>query len=380
MSVNEYDYVILYDRIYSYEGDKITIGGIQTYLIELALLIQGMGRTVIILQRGFSNFRQEYRGIEFISYNQKIGSLVSFRALASEASKFVKSKGIVIWGNDQTSVKIPDIKTISIQHGITFDIEGIESKIKRKLINTPFYSLYRCAQRLNAIRKFEQSDYHVCVDYNFVNWYRTYRNNKQLSKTRVITNFSPVFDQQPEKNNARLSVVFARRFVERRGVHLFRTVVKRINSERKDIDFYIAGEGPYKQQLELDFGECDNVYFSTFRPEDSLDFHKNKDIAIVCSIGSEGTSLSLLEGMAAGCAVVSTNVGGLTNIVIDQHNGLLCEPNADSLYGALISLIDDEIKRKKLALNAYNTVIDSFNITKWRREWSDMLLFVENKS
>ncbi|MDF7725383.1 glycosyltransferase family 4 protein, partial [Enterobacter hormaechei subsp. steigerwaltii] len=138
--------------------------------------------------------------------------------------------------------------------------------------------------------------------------------------------------------------------------------------------------GPYKQQLELDFGECDNVYFSTFRPEDSLDFHKNKDIAIVCSIGSEGTSLSLLEGMAAGCAVVSTNVGGLTNIVIDQHNGLLCEPNADSLYGALISLIDDEIKRKKLALNAYNTVIDSFNITKWRREWSDMLLFVENKS
>ncbi|BED08166.1 TPA: glycosyltransferase family 4 protein [Escherichia coli] len=379
MNKNKYDYIIIYDRIYSYDGEKVTIGGIQTYLVELALLIQEMGKSVLVLQRGYKQFERQYRNVCFLAENKKVDKLVSFRELASKAVELIKSDGVVIWGNDQTSVKIREIKTISIQHGITFDIEGIENRLKRNLIGTPFYSLYRFAQRFNAIRKFERSDYHVCVDYNFINWYRTYKNNKALKQTKVIPNFSNTYEVIPIKDDNRISIVFARRFVERRGVHLFCQAIKCINSEYDNVDFYIAGEGPYKKKMELDLKGLDNVYFCSFRPEDSLFFHADKTIAVVCSIGSEGTSLSLLEAMAAGCAVISTNVGGLTNIVIDNHNGLLCEPNTDSICNAMRMLINDEDKRKRLAINAFYTIKDSFNILKWKDEWKSMLLNIEGK-
>lgn len=51
--------------------------------------------------------------------------------------------------------------------------------------------------------------------------------------------------------------------------------------------------------------------------------------------------------MAAGCAVICTNVGGMTNIIIDGYNGLMINPDEDSLYKALDRLIEDKLLRGK---------------------------------
>ncbi|WP_420491566.1 glycosyltransferase [Neobacillus drentensis] len=53
------------------------------------------------------------------------------------------------------------------------------------------------------------------------------------------------------------------------------------------------------------------------------------------NLGSEGTSLSLLEAMAAKCAEIATNVGGMTNIILDNYNGLIINPDESELYLAL---------------------------------------------
>ena len=93
------------------------------------------------------------------------------------------------------------------------------------------------------------------------------------------------------------------------------------------------------------------------------------DIAVVPTLASEGTSLSLLEAMSAQCAVVCTNVGGMTNIVIDGYNGTMVNPDSGSLYEAIDALIVDADLRKKLADTAYKTAKEGFSFERWEASW-----------
>ena len=80
-----------------------------------------------------------------------------------------------------------------------------------------------------------------------------------------------------------------------------------------------------------------------------------------------------MEAMAAGCATICTNVGGMTNIVIDQYNGLMVSPEASSLYEALVDLITDENKRKQIANNAKEIVEKAFSYDLWEKRWIEII-------
>ena len=97
------------------------------------------------------------------------------------------------------------------------------------------------------------------------------------------------------------------------------------------------------------------------------------DIAVVPTTGSEGTSLSLLEAMASGCAVVCTNVGGMTNIVLSGYNGLMISPEEDELFDALATLIEDASLRARLQSNAYTCAKEAFSLKRWQDCWEKVI-------
>lgn len=73
--------------------------------------------------------------------------------------------------------------------------------------------------------------------------------------------------------------------------------------------------------------------------------------AAVCVLTSdhEGTPNVLLEAMAAGLPVVSTNVGGVPDIVRHGKTGFLCEPgNRDGLVAALAELLQNRARRNEM--------------------------------
>ena len=104
-----------------------------------------------------------------------------------------------------------------------------------------------------------------------------------------------------------------------------------------------------------------------------MDIHRDKDIAVVPTIGSEGTSLSLLEAMASGCAVICTNVGGMTNIVLNGYNGLMISPEEEELYRALNQILDNNQLRSSLQKHAYATIRSSFSLAKWQEKWIEVI-------
>ncbi len=73
----------------------------------------------------------------------------------------------------------------------------------------------------------------------------------------------------------------------------------------------------------------------------------------VLSTHYEGMPLALLEGMAAGCAVVGSDVPGVREVLHDGHDGLLV-PEADpvALADALERLLRNDVDAARMAANA----------------------------
>lgn len=67
----------------------------------------------------------------------------------------------------------------------------------------------------------------------------------------------------------------------------------------------------------------------------------------------ENLPLSLLEALAAGCPTVSTPVGGIKEILINEFNGLVAEPQSpESMAEKVLNLLNDPAKMHRLSKNA----------------------------
>ena len=303
-----------------------------------------------------------------------------YKRLYQRIKKELTEIDILIWGLDRNAVKVEHERTISIQHGIPFDYYPEEEKTRKKMLDLGLGLTFKMVQRYMARKCFERSKYKVCVDYNFWNWYRTFCLPKDEKNIFVIPNFTEIGEVGTKGNySGKIRIVFARRFVRMRGIEVFIDVMKHYGNN-KDICFTCAGEGPYLKIIEELASKQDNIEITKYSPENSLKFHSQFDIAIVPTIASEGTSLSLLEAMAAGNAVIATCVGGMTNIILDGYNGLFVRPgSADEIIKAIDKLIKDRRYLNYLAENAYNTVNSSFSFEKWRERWGVLLNKILNE-
>lgn len=348
-------------------GKNISVGGVETYIYNLCKIIISMGIDVNVIQQSALPFSVTYDGIN-------VSGIVCYKnKFVTKALTHVPSENIVIFANDEMVYGKYDGTIINIQHGIGWDYQ------KHKYRGSVFEQIYQLAARKDTKRRIKYSqiaDYVVCVDYNYLNWLRTQVNQINTNFV-VIPNFSRIPFSIPSKPARSINIIFARRFTTYRGTKIFTEAVHRILKEYANVKITYAGNGPDKSWIKEQLKDFSNVDYITYSCNESLDVHADKHIAVIPSIGSEGTSLSLLEAMASGCAVVCTNVGGMTNIVLDHYNGIMVFPESEQLYAAIKELIDDEFLRKELAVNAYNTVSKAFSYDKWEKRWTQLIEKIE---
>ena len=350
-------------------GQKMTIGGIQTYISHLTILANRLGYQVRIFQFADKPFCIEQSpnitifGIK-IAGRKRTDKLIDY---ALSHRDFCKNQYLTIFANVDNmmpSFRVPH--SICIQHGVGWDrLSKGKIPLWLRLLSRTYFS-YR------IIRNMQRVDEVVCVDNNFINWYRTLDSYRSIHLTPIM-NFTPIVSFKKHKKSNLTSIVFARRFFDYRGTRIFAAAAKRLLQEFSTIQIIFAGEGPDERYLKDTFLGIPNVSFTQYNSENSIEFHQMYDIAVVPTTGSEGTSLSLLEAMAAGCTVVCTNVGGMTNIILDRYNGLMVNPEIDELYEALVCVITDLSLRKKLALNGYKTVCNAFSLKQWECKWASVL-------
>ena len=374
----------LYWRFLDGAGRELQVGGVETYLWQLTRLCADLGYEPVVVQSADIPFDRSFDhlrviGVDTSGINTRRVPRVLFKAIAPNLQR----DDILIFGADHCSVPVGPFKAISIQHGVFWDLPCRFLTNRRIAHSGLFGSWYKMHVAHQARRLFENCDTRVCVDHNFLNWYRTLRSGPPGGDNWVIPNFTEL--APPAKaatlpgTQDQISILFARRFVEYRGTKLMAAATSQLLSEYPRVTFTFAGDGPDSSWLRTRFDGCDRVDFIRYHPKDALGQVLRHDISVIPSLASEGTSLAVAEAMGAGRVVVASHVGGITNMIIDNYNGLLVIPEVLALVAALRTAIGDPGLRRRLGSAAYETASRAFGISTWRASWSNVIRAFERR-
>lgn len=152
------------------------------------------------------------------------------------------------------------------------------------------------------------------------------------------------------------------RITEDKGIPtLVQAILKLENKKR--IKFIIVGDGPYLSSLIRDLkAEIDsNSVIITGKSDQVNSLLLASDVFIFPSL-HENLSNALLEASSASLPCIATNVGGNTEVVINNKTGLIIDPNnPDQLLNAINILAESPELRNKLGTAAYVRIQENFS-------------------
>jgi glycosyltransferase involved in cell wall biosynthesis len=134
-------------------------------------------------------------------------------------------------------------------------------------------------------------------------------------------------------------------------------------SIKNEIQMTVYGEGPYKKQL-FDkiqkYGLQDNFIFMGSKPNLNEIFSQYD--YMLQPTHMECFSLAILESLAANVPVITTNVGGNTEVVTSGENGYIFE--AKNITALTLLLENIYLGNKKISVNTRELIANSFSLPK----------------
>ncbi len=143
---------------------------------------------------------------------------------------------------------------------------------------------------------------------------------------------------------------------------------------KRKFKVFIVGDGEMKEnimlkakELEISFSDFPKtkdtnktIIFTSWR-QDIDSINAGMDIIALTSM-NEGTPVSLIEAQAANNAIISTKVGGINDIVIENETALLCKNGSIEDFSCkLLQLVDNQELRKKLSKKGWEFVKEQFH-------------------
>jgi len=166
------------------------------------------------------------------------------------------------------------------------------------------------------------------------------------------------------RNTQKPTFLVASHLRESKGIQDLIEAVNLLSSEIKnEINITIYGDGPYKKQLIEKIKE--------YNLENSFVFMGSKANLneIFCQYDymlqpthMECFSLSILESLSANVPVITTNVGGNTEVITNEENGYVFEVENIELLSQILE--DVYLGNKKILGNTRELIINSFSLPK----------------
>ncbi len=183
------------------------------------------------------------------------------------------------------------------------------------------------------------------------------------------------FNPQKTAKNQPFTILSIGRMVEKKGFHYLLEAVKILKDKNIPIKCQIIYvDGPYNnvifdicRDLKLD----DTVEFHKDIPQEKIvDYYNAADcFALPCVIAEDGDidgiPTVILEALAMELPVVSTDISGIPEVVIDNETGLVVKPeDPKALTFALETLYRDKAERKRLGRKGRQLVNEKFSLSK----------------
>jgi len=199
-----------------------------------------------------------------------------------------------------------------------------------------------------------------------LNWHNIRTKKKVVHLGTDTLKFKPAEDKKAAKEkigvNPKNTVIgFSGRIGREKDLITLYRAFLRLRKSHKDIILLIIGKGIQELRLMLESKKDIIVVESA---DDIVPYLQAMDIYVMPSL-TETSSLSTMEAMSCGIAVVSTPVGYIKHYIKDSYNGLFfSKQNPYELSKKLSFLLDNKKLRMKLGENARKTIIAFYNWDK----------------
>ena len=187
------------------------------------------------------------------------------------------------------------------------------------------------------------------------------------------------YNYQPiDTTDLPISFLFIGRMLKEKGIHDFIAAAKLVKQSYPDVQFTVLGAiDPFNpgalQQSELDRLISLNIINYPGQVDNVQKWIADSHVFVLPSY-REGVPRSTQEAMAIGRAVITTDVPGCRETVIDGVNGFLVEKwNPQALAEKMIYFIEHPEEIKKMGYESYRIAQEKFDADKVNKRLINML-------
>jgi glycosyltransferase involved in cell wall biosynthesis len=172
-------------------------------------------------------------------------------------------------------------------------------------------------------------------------------------------------------------VLFAGRLLVSKGVLDFAEAARRLAADGVDAEFLVAGtpDSGNPEAISLDVVEAWHAEGRVAWLGHVEDMSELLSIVDMVALPShqEGLPRVLLEGAAAGCGLVATNIDGCRELIDHGRNGLLVPAQDPEALGmAFRRMLGDAREREELTTQARRDVVEHFDVEAINDQWANL--------
>ena len=187
-------------------------------------------------------------------------------------------------------------------------------------------------------------------------------------------------DDAPRPATAQPYLLFAGRFVEKKGIPTLIEAMRRLEREGRDVQLKLVGDGPIAGELKRQAHDLRSIEFPGWVPNAELRRMMAGALAVcvpsveAASGDAEGLPNVVLEAMAAGAPIVATHHAGIGEAIEDGRSGLLVPSgDADALTAALRRLVEAPDVAREMGAEARRVALDRFDARTQSRRLEGIL-------
>lgn len=213
-------------------------------------------------------------------------------------------------------------------------------------------------------------DYLIPVSANVENSLLNKKKFKSTKLKRISIGLEDKFIYSSEdlmSSDSTFKILIMGNFEEKRKGHepLFYALSELIK-KHPQVKLLIAGTGSAERKSELDklarVLKIDEHIEWLGYLENIDEVLRHSSVVAVPSIGPEAIPYTIVEALMAGKPVITSNIGGCSEAVIDNFNGFVVDPNNIlDMVSHLTVLVEDKIKLKAFGENSRQFFLDKFD-------------------
>jgi len=204
---------------------------------------------------------------------------------------------------------------------------------------------------------------------------------KLVEENKIFVNpvYVPIRELNYKKRPSSIKkILFVGRFVYPKNIFLWLEVASEVKKRFDSVEFILAGDGEdfekakeYAKKLKI-YDSC--KFLGSVSYENVAKLFYEADLLLLTS-RYEGFGRVIVESYINKTPVVSTDVAGPSDIIIDGKTGFICElEDKKCLVDKCLKLLKDEKLAQNFANNGYKYVKGKFNKEKLIKDWINILV------